>query len=131
KACGDKLGNPRQRLNALLALVDKAPPIVRFRDAITGENRREHLTPVHITMLARMFAYAPAAAGVLPLELFEAAQGRYEPLMALSNLLNNTLGESITGGMELSVVCTEDASEQRIDPRDAGSLLGTDMTRAI
>ena len=131
KTCGDKLGNPRQRLNALLALVDKAPPTVRYRDAVTGDSREEKLTRDRIAMLARMFAYAPTAAGVLPLELFEAAQGRYEPIMALSNLLSTTLGGSITGGMELSVVCTEDAGEQRVDPRDAGSLLGTDMTNAI
>ena len=131
KACGDKLGNPRQRLNDLLALVDKTPPTVRYRDAVTGESREEKLTRDRIAMLARMFAYAPTVAGVLPLELFEAAQGRYEPIMALSNLLSSTLGESITSGMELSVVCTEDGSEQRVDPSDSGSLLGTDITNAI
>lgn len=131
KTCGDKLGNPRQRLNALLALVDKTPPLVRYRDAITGESREEKLTREQIAVMTRMFAYAPEVAGLLPLELFEAAQGRYEPIMALSNLLTATLGKSITGGMELSVVCTEDASEQRVDPRDAGSLLGTDLVSAI
>jgi pimeloyl-ACP methyl ester carboxylesterase len=131
KTCGDTLGNPRQRLNALLALVDKTPPLVRYRDAITGQSREEKLTREQIAVMTRMFAYAPDVAGLLPLELFEAAQGRYEPIMALSNLLTATLGKSITGGMELSVVCTEDASELRVDPRDAGSLLGTDMVNAI
>jgi len=131
KSCGDQLGNPRQRLNALLALVDKTPPLVRYRDAITGQSREEKLTREQIAVMTRMFAYAPEVAGLLPLELFEAAQGRYEPIMALSNLLSATLGKSITGGMELSVVCTEDASEQRVDPNDAGSLLGTDLVGAI
>jgi pimeloyl-ACP methyl ester carboxylesterase len=130
KTCGDKLGNPRQRLNDLLALVDKTPPLVRYRDAVTGESKEEKLTRGNIAMLARMFAYAPTVAGLLPLELYEASQGRYESLMALSHLLQTQIGESITAGMELSVVCTEDASEQRVDPSDAGSLLGTELVTA-
>jgi pimeloyl-ACP methyl ester carboxylesterase len=131
KNCGDKLGNPRQRLNALLALVDSAPPLVRYRDAITGDSKEEKLTRGHIATLARMFAYAPTIAGLLPLELFEASQGRYETLMALANLIANTIGESITTGMELSVICTEDVGEMRIDPAATGSLLGNDLVTAL
>jgi len=124
KSCAAKLGNPRSRLDALMAQLRAAPPQVTFRDAITGVSRTETLTADHIAGLARMFAYAPQAAGLLPLELAEAAQGRYEPLMALANLLQSTIGDSITGGMQLSVICAEDASELKSDPADAGSLLG-------
>jgi pimeloyl-ACP methyl ester carboxylesterase len=72
-----------------------------------------------------MFAYVPQVAGLLPMELHEAIEGRYEPLMALSKLVTGTVGESMTMGMQLSVLCTEDADELRVDPRDAHSLLGT------
>jgi pimeloyl-ACP methyl ester carboxylesterase len=131
KTCGDKLGNPRQRLNDLLALVDKTPPLVRYRDAITGESKEEKLTRGRISTLARMFAYAPTIAGLLPLELYESAQGRYESLMALSTLLANQIGDSITAGMELSVICTEDAGEMHANPADAGSLLGMDLVNVM
>ena len=131
KSCGGKLGNPRDRLNALMSLLQKTPPTVRFRDAITGESKQEQLTPGHIATLARMFAYAPAVAGLLPLELNEAAQGRYEPLLALSNLLSSTIGDQIMHGMQLSVICTEDAAELKADPGDVGSLLGTDMITTL
>lgn len=127
KGCGDKLGNPRERLNALLTLVDQAPPTVHYRDGITGEAREEKLTRAHIATLARMFAYAPTVAGLLPLELNEAAQGRYEPLMALSKLIASTVGDQLMHGMELSVICTEDADELRVDPADQHSLIGTDL----
>lgn len=127
-ACASKLGNPREKLNALMATLRAAPPKVSFRDAITGEWRTETLTPDHIAGLARMFAYAPQAAGLLPLELNEAAQGRYEPLMALSNLLSSTIGDQIMAGMQLSVICAEDAAELVTDPADADSLLGTALT---
>jgi pimeloyl-ACP methyl ester carboxylesterase len=132
-ACAGKLGNPRERLNALMTTLRTAPPNVTFRDAITGESRTETLTPDHVAGLARMFAYAPQVAGLLPLEINEAAQGRYEPLMALSNLLSSTLGDQIMAGMQLSVICTEDAAELKSDPAADGSLLGNglvDLMRA-
>ena len=131
KGCAEKLGNPRVRLNTLMALLKAAPPTVRYRDAITGESKQEKLTPGHIATLARMFAYAPAVAGLLPLELNEAAQGRYEPLMALSKLLASTLGDQIMHGLQLSVICTEDAAEMKTDPADVGSLLGIDMITTL
>jgi pimeloyl-ACP methyl ester carboxylesterase len=125
------LGDPRAQLDALLARVDAAPPLVRYRDGITGEAREERLTRGHIASLVRLFAYAPQIAGLLPLELKEAMAGRYEPLMALSRLVTGTLGDSIMHGMQLSVMCAEDADEMRVDAKDAGSLLGTDMITVL
>lgn len=131
KNCAEKLGDPRVRLTALLAMLKAAPPRVRYRDAITGEALEETLTAGHVAVLARMFAYAPQAAALLPLVLNEAAQGRYEPLMALSHLLSGTLGKEITQGMQLSVICTEDAGELHADPAQAGSLLGNALVESL
>jgi pimeloyl-ACP methyl ester carboxylesterase len=131
KPCSEKLGKPRRNLDALMTLVKASPPMVRYRDAITGESKEEQLTAGHIATLARMFAYAPAVAGLLPLELNEAAQGRYEPIMALSNLLSSTIGGQIMHGMQLSVICTEDAGELKADSADVGSLLGVDMITVL
>ena len=131
KTCAGPLGDPRAQLNLLLARVDANPPLVRYRDGITGEAREERLTRGHIATLARMFAYAPQIAGLLPLELHEAMAGRYEPLMALSKLVTGTLGDSIMHGMQLSVICTEDADALAIDPKDAGSLIGTDLIAVL
>jgi len=129
--CVQKLGDPRTQLNALMAKLKADPPLVSYRDAITGEAKQEKLTPGHVATLARMFAYAPQAAGLLPLELNEAAQGRYEPIMALSKLLVSTVGDSIVAGMQMSVICTEDANELKPDPAADGSLLGNDMITVI
>jgi pimeloyl-ACP methyl ester carboxylesterase len=130
-ACTAKLGDTRARLNALMAKLAAAPPTVNYRDAITGEAKQDVLTPGHVAALARMFAYSPQAAGLLPLEINEAAQGRYEPLMALSQLITGTLGEQIMTGMQLSVICTEDAGEMHANPADAGSLIGEDMVTVL
>jgi pimeloyl-ACP methyl ester carboxylesterase len=130
-ACVDKLGDPRERLNTLMAKLASAPPTVAYRDAVTGEAKSETLTPGHIAGLARMFAYAPQVAGLLPLELNEAAQGRYEPLMALANLLSSTIGGQIMHGMQLSVICTEDGGELKLDEADRGSLIGVDLITSM
>jgi len=127
KSCVQALGDPRGQLDALLARVDAAPPLVRYRDGVTGEAREEQLTRGHIAMLMRMFAYAPQAAGLLPLELHEAIQGRYEPLMALSRLVSNAANDSIMHGMQLSVTCAEDADELAPDPKDASSLISLEF----
>jgi hypothetical protein len=129
--CVQKLGNPRAQLNAVMAKLKAEPPLVTYRDAITGESKQERLTPGHVATLTRMFAYAPQAAGLLPLELNEAAQGRYEPLMALSKLLVSTIGDQIMAGMQMSVICAEDASELKADDADRDSLLGIDMITTI
>jgi pimeloyl-ACP methyl ester carboxylesterase len=129
--CAKKFGDPRKQLDALMAKLKVDPPLVSYRDAITGEAKQEKLTPGHVATLTRMFAYAPQAAGLLPLELNEAAQGRYEPLMALSKLLTSTIGDQIMAGMQMSVICAEDASELKADDKDKDSLLGIDMITTI
>ena len=129
--CLARLGNPRARLDALLTLLKTKKPLVRYRDAVTGESKEEVLERHHVTTLARMFSYAPFAAGLLPLVLDEAAQGRYEPLLALSNLITAGFSESLSNGMELSVICAEDAVGLKVDPADAQTLLGNELIRAV
>jgi pimeloyl-ACP methyl ester carboxylesterase len=74
----------------LMASCAQDPPLVAYRDAHHRRGQAGEADARHIASLARMFAYAPQVAGLLPLELNEAAQGRYEPLMALSKLLSST-----------------------------------------
>lgn len=131
KACRTNVGNPRERLNALMSKLKTAPPLVRYRDATTGEAKEEIMRPADVGMMARMFAYSPTAASVLPLQLREATEGRYEPLMALSKLLSGTLGEQIMHGMQLSVICAEDAGELKSDPADADSLIGIGIIEVL
>ncbi|TWH99197.1 pimeloyl-ACP methyl ester carboxylesterase [Luteimonas cucumeris] len=122
--CANALGDPRQQLNALMTRLKADPPQVTYRDARTHEQRQETLQPGHVAGLARMYAYAPIAASLLPLLINEASQGRYEGLMALSNLLSSGLADQMAHGMQLSVICSEDADGIRGDPSMASSLLG-------
>jgi pimeloyl-ACP methyl ester carboxylesterase len=130
-ACAKALGNPRSRLDALMAKLRSDPPLVRYRDASSGEMREERLLPAHVAGLMRMYAYTPLAASLLPLQLNEAANGRYEGLMALSRMLGSELSDQMTFGMQLSVICSEDAAGLKADPSVDGTLLGNQFSEFL
>lgn len=130
-ACARALGDPRERLDALMATLRDEAPLVAYRDASTGEAREERLRPGHVAGLARMYAYAPAAASILPLLLHEASEGRYAQLMALSKMLGGAMRESMMYGMQLSVICTEDAAGMRADAAMSRSLLGNQLVELM
>ncbi len=131
-ACRERFGaDPREQLRQLMTRLEAAPVQVDYRDPNTGEQRREAATAGHVAALTRMFSYQPEAAALLPLVLNEADQGRYAPLMSLSRMLGDQLGESINHGMQLSVICAEDADLFRADPADAGTVLGDGLQRVL
>ena len=123
-ACARALGDPRSRLDALMAQLRRDPPLVRYRDASTGQMREEHLRPEHVAGLMRMYAYAPLASSLLPLQLKEASEGRYDGLMAMAKMLDSTMAGQMMFGMQLSVICSEDAYGLKDNPDDASTLLG-------
>ena len=122
--CVAALGHPRAQLDALMAKLRSAPPMVRFRDASTGEALEKPLTADAVAGLMRMYAYVPLMSALLPLQLHEASAGRYDGLAALSRMLGDSLGGQMAMGMQLSVICSEDASGIRPDPAMDGTLLG-------
>ena len=130
-ACMQRMGNPREKLRSLMAKLETDPPLVTYRDGVTGQSKQEKLTPALVAGLVRMYAYMPLASSLLPLQLNEAANGRYDALMALSKMLGDQMADSITVGMQLSVICSEDGSELKANPADEGTLLGNDFSRYL
>jgi pimeloyl-ACP methyl ester carboxylesterase len=131
KACLEKMGNPREQLNRLLATLAEGPIPVRYRDAVTGEWRDGQFSTGHIAMLTRLLAYQPQAAALLPLQFSEANKGHVESLMALSEMVNRDVSDMIMHGMQLSVMCGEDVPDLVVDPEDAKRLLGTGLVELM
>lgn len=131
KACLQKMGNPREQLNRLLATLDKGPIPVRYRDAVSGEWQDGQFSAGHIAMLTRLLAYQPQAAALLPLQFSEANKGHVESLMALSEMVNRDVSDMIMHGMQLSVMCGEDVPDLVIDPQDEKRLLGTGLVELM
>ena len=130
-ACVQRMGNPREKLRTLMARLQSDPPLVTYRDGMTGESKQEPLNPGLVAGLVRMYAYMPLASSLLPLQLNEAANGRYDALMSLSKMLGDQMSDSITMGMQLSVICTEDGSELKPNSADEGTLLGNDFAKYL
>ncbi len=124
-ACVDAFGNPREQLNTVLQLARDASPMVRFRNAVSGEWQNERLSEDRLVTLVRLFAYAPVLAAMLPMTLHDAAHDNPESLMALSQMIGSQLSEQIMHGMQLSVMCTEDAQSLTANANDVDTLLGT------
>jgi len=126
--CRDRLGDPRKELDRLLETLRRDPPLVRYRDARTGEQREQRLRAAHVAGLVRMYAYMPTVATLLPVLIHEANQGRYEALVALTRMLYGELEDAMAMGMQLSVVCSEDGDGIVRSSDDDGTVLGHELT---
>ncbi|ASR43078.1 cysteine protease [Xanthomonas citri pv. mangiferaeindicae] len=117
------------QLRGVLSTLHTTPAPVTYRDPTTGAQRDGVVTPDTVTGLAFLFSYAPQTASLLPLILDEAAQGRYGPLMSLSQLMYSNVDGQMTRGMQWSVICAEDAGRYREDGRVADTILGPGVAR--
>lgn len=130
-ACKDKLGDPRAELDVLLAKLRANPVQVQYRDASSGEIKQGTLRAETVAGLVRMYAYMPLASGLLPKLIHEANAGRYENLMALAKMMSGDMQEAMAMGMQLSVVCSEDAGSMVAREEDKDTVLGNLMPEGM
>lgn len=127
-ACKKEFGDWYATLKQLHAKLKSGLPVeVTFEDPYSYKPVTRDLTADTLAGVVRFFAYSSTTAALLPLAVNEAAQGNYAPLMGQSQLLTGDLSESMNGGMQLSVLCTEDASLLKPRPQDADTLLGDQL----
>ncbi|MDP2320357.1 MAG: alpha/beta fold hydrolase [Acidobacteriota bacterium] len=131
-ACNTTYPNLQARLHELMARLEKAPPTVAVVHPRTGERG-------DITMTARLLAnvlagtlYIPMASSLLPALIERAEQNDFQGLLALASIGDTGSPANMSVGMQLSVICAEDAP--RITPADvakesAGSLFGPYVMR--
>lgn len=133
EACNKRFGDIHATLYALRRQLREQPLKVALRDPLTFAPREEVLDAETYSSLVRLYAYAPESAALLPLAISEAKAGNAAPLLGQARMVLSNLGDSITSGMGLSVICAEDVDLLQADPASAGLILGedfVDMTRA-
>ena len=130
-ACKGRMGDPRAELQAVLARLRANPVPVTYRDGSTGEEITETITADHVAGLVRMYSYMPAVGALLPQLIHEASQGRYANLMALAKMMQGDMAESMSMGMQMSVICTEDGGSMVARAEDAETVLGNRMVEAM
>ncbi len=130
-ACRSRLGSPRERLDRLAAELKQSPREVSYRDAVTGELRKDLLRYGHLSGVLRLYAYMPAMASMLPLILHEASEGDGAILMAQAEMLSGQIGDQINHGMQLAVICSEDAPKLHADDADHATVLGVEFVNFV
>ncbi|GAB4217261.1 MAG: alpha/beta fold hydrolase [Roseiflexaceae bacterium] len=117
----------RSDLAALLDRLERDAPTVRIADPVSAKPVEVELTREVAAQTIRLLSYAPETVALLPLLIHSAAGGDLAPLAAQARIVGDSLVDSISAGMNLSVLCAEDTPF--IDPAaaaqaGAGSYLG-------
>lgn len=131
-ACKQAFGDWYATLHQLyVKLRAGQPQQVTFEDPYSYQPVTRALTADTLAGVVRLFSYSEVTAALLPLAVNEAARGNYAPLMGQAQLLSGDLSGSIESGMQMSVICTEDAPLLTPRPQDEGLLLGDELIKAF
>ncbi|WP_460457156.1 alpha/beta fold hydrolase [Arenimonas alkanexedens] len=125
--CREAFGDPYRTLYTLRDRARAEALPVSLRDPLTHQPRELKLDEGSVALIARLFAYAPETAALLPLLLDEAAKGRPESLVSQAALVFDSLTGMINHGMQLSVICAEDAPRMQARPEDRDLVLGDSL----
>jgi pimeloyl-ACP methyl ester carboxylesterase len=123
-ACKERFNDPAATLKRLADRLSQKPASVEVRDPVTFVSKHATLDRSELASLVRLYAYNPVSAALLPLTLDEADKGVYGPLIGQVALLKDDLSTRLAGGMELSVICAEDADLLTANAADRSTLLG-------
>ena len=125
--CHERFGDSYATLYRLRDELMTRPVDVTYRAPRTYETRTRKLTAQGLGGLARLFAYSPETAALLPLTIHQAAAGHYAELMAQADLATDSLGDLASNVMQFSVICAEDLAGLATRPGDEKLILGDTM----
>jgi pimeloyl-ACP methyl ester carboxylesterase len=131
EACHARFSDPYQTLYQLRDALRANPHQVTFRDPQNYASVKRLLSEHALATVVRMFAYSPETAALLPLSIDAAARGDVGPLLGQAKLLTGDLGDTMDGGMQYSVICSEDADLLQPRPQDKDTILGDTMVEAF
>jgi len=106
--CAAAFPDAEVKLDHWLTGLKDTPMRTVIEDPRTGERERVELGAQEIALLLRGVLYVPTLAAVLPLTLSLAEAGDIGPLVAQGLVLGDSIDETFSYGMFLSVVCAED-----------------------
>lgn len=130
-ACAKRFGDPYKTLYQLRDAVRANPHEVTIRDPSSYQSIQRMLNENSLAAVVRLFAYEPETAALLPLTIDAAAHGDVGPLLGQARLISGDLDADMNNGMQMSVVCSEDADLLKPDPAEANTILGNRLVQAI
>ncbi|HMI37205.1 MAG TPA: alpha/beta hydrolase [Steroidobacteraceae bacterium] len=124
RSCTERFGDPYQTLQRVQARLRAQPQRLDMRDPYTFRMQQKTIDADKLGQLLRFYAYSPYTAALLPYVLAEADAGRYAPLLGQTQVVIGDVADHMSGGMALSVTCTEDVARLHPNPGDAGTVMG-------
>jgi len=112
-----------ENVNALVTKLTSGPISVTALHPLTGRSESIRITQGALADWLRAPLYAPITSSLLPEAIDRAAQGEYSPLVALELAISSSLGEDLSFGAHLAVICAEDMSQ--ISDADIDSVRAT------
>jgi pimeloyl-ACP methyl ester carboxylesterase len=131
RECHAAFGNPAETLAAVRTDLLANPRAVAMNDPLTGKMRSVSLNVGALQGMARFYVYGSEMSALVPLLLNEAKLGRPQPMLAQSEMATKTIGDQMAQGMQLSVICSEDAAFLKPNPEDDKRLLGGDFVTML
>jgi len=129
--CAKAFGDPYANLYKLRDALAAKPIELDVHAPRTFEIQKKTLNAPTLAAVARLFAYSPETSALLPLSISRALGGDYAPLVGEAEILNDDLSDFQGNGMQLSVICAEDADRLTDRPEDAKLILGDALVRVI
>jgi pimeloyl-ACP methyl ester carboxylesterase len=129
--CAAAFGDPYAKLYELRDALASKPVEIDARQPHTFAIAKKTLDALRLAAVVRMFAYSAETSALLPLTIDRALHGDYAPLVAQSDLLEDELADLAGSGMQLSVICAEDADLLADRPEDARLILGDALVRVM
>jgi len=130
--CHAAYPNLAARARALVTRLEKNPPLVAIVHPRTGERGEMRFTARILTNVFTAALYQPIAASLIPALIERAEQDDFQGVLALAGL-NDAGGEpNMSVGMQLSVICAEDApliTDAEAQKEAEGTIFGPHVMR--
>ncbi len=107
-ACAERFADPAADLDAILDRLAREPAEVVVPHPRTAVPTELTLSRDAVALGVRGLLYAPTVAGLLPLALAKARDGDYAPLVTQMALVGDSMAETMSEGLTMSVLCAED-----------------------
>ena len=125
-ACATRFDDLASVFDELMSRIQESPIPVAVRDMATGETEETLVTGEYLMGVTRLFSYSDTTAALLPLIIHEAANGRFDMLLAQAELITKNVERAISFPMHNSVICSEDypfesAETPAASPEEANS----------
>jgi pimeloyl-ACP methyl ester carboxylesterase len=130
--CGENFPDTAGKLSALVQSTEEYPADVTVDHPTTGEPFTFTFNREALSSSLRFLTYSSDTQAMLPLLIHEAAvEQRFDRLASQMLIAAAGLQQSISQGMELSVMCAEDYPLFPLEPEPNNYLMGNMMNKAV